>query len=92
MQTGFTSTASDRPSFHYLYSVGIRYIFKATFDIANRSSGKSFRSPGPDEGLKILQEVGQSFGEPVLTDIHESCQAAAAAQVIVFICHMSGVP
>ena len=62
--------------------VGIRYIFKASFDKANRSSGKSFRGPGPDEGLKILQEVGQSFGVPVLTDIHESCQAAAAAQAV----------
>jgi hypothetical protein len=62
--------------------LGIRYIFKASFDKANRSSGKSFRGPGPDEGLKILQEVGQSFGVPVLTDIHESCQAAAAAQAV----------
>jgi 2-dehydro-3-deoxyphosphooctonate aldolase (KDO 8-P synthase) len=62
--------------------VGIRYIFKASFDKANRSSGKSFRGPGPDEGLKILQEVGQSFGVSVLTDIHESCQAAAAAQAV----------
>ena len=62
--------------------VGIRYIFKASFDKANRSSGKSFRGPGPDEGLKILQEVGQSFGVTVLTDIHESCQAAAAAQAV----------
>jgi len=62
--------------------VGIRYIFKASFDKANRSSGKSFRGPGPDEGLKILQEVGQSFGLPVLTDIHENCQAAAAAQAV----------
>jgi 2-dehydro-3-deoxyphosphooctonate aldolase (KDO 8-P synthase) len=62
--------------------VGIRYIFKASFDKANRSSGKSFRGPGPDEGLRILQEVGQSFGVPVLTDIHESYQAAAAAQVV----------
>ena len=62
--------------------VGIRYIFKASFDKANRSSGKSFRGPGPDEGLKIMQEVGQSFGVPVLTDIHESCQAAAAAQAV----------
>ena len=61
---------------------GIRYIFKASFDKANRSSGKSFRGPGPDEGLKILQEVSQSFGVPVLTDIHESCQAAAAAQAV----------
>jgi 2-dehydro-3-deoxyphosphooctonate aldolase (KDO 8-P synthase) len=62
--------------------VGIRYIFKASFDKANRSSGKSFRGPGPDEGLKILQEVGQSFVVPVLTDIHESWQAAAAAQAV----------
>ena len=62
--------------------LGIRYVFKASFDKANRSSGKSFRGPGPDEGLKILQEVGQSFGVPVLTDIHESCQAAAAAQAV----------
>ena len=60
----------------------IHYVFKASFDKANRSSGKSFRGPGPDEGLKILQEVGESFGVPVLTDIHESHQAAAAAQAV----------
>jgi len=75
--------------------LGIRYIFKASFDKANRSSGKSFRGPGPDEGLKILQEVGQSFGVPVLTDIHESHQAAAAAQAVdvlqipAFLCRQS---
>ena len=62
--------------------LGIRYIFKASFDKANRSSGQSFRGPGPDEGLAILQAVGQSFGVPVLTDIHESSQAAAAAQAV----------
>ena len=62
--------------------LGIRYVFKASFDKANRSSGKSFRGPGTDEGLKILQEVGESFGVPVLTDIHESHQAAAAAQAV----------
>ena len=62
--------------------LGIHYVFKASFDKANRSSGKSFRGPGPDEGLKILQEVGESFGLPVLTDIHESHQAAAAAQAV----------
>ena len=62
--------------------LGIHYVFKASFDKANRSSGKSFRGPGPDEGLKILQEVGESFGVPVLTDIHESHQAAAAAQAV----------
>lgn len=62
--------------------LGIRYVFKASFDKANRSSGKSFRGPGPDEGLAILQEVGQTFGVPVLTDIHESHQAAAAAEAV----------
>jgi 2-dehydro-3-deoxyphosphooctonate aldolase (KDO 8-P synthase) len=62
--------------------LGIHYVFKASFDKANRSSGKSYRGPGTDEGLKILQEVGESFGVPVLTDIHESHQAAAAAQVV----------
>ncbi len=75
--------------------LGIRYVFKASFDKANRSSGKSFRGPGPDVGLKILQEVGQSFGVPVLTDIHESHQAAAAAQAVdvlqipAFLCRQS---
>ena len=62
--------------------LGIRYVFKASFDKANRSSGKSFRGPGSDGGLKILQEVRESFGVPVLTDIHESHQAAAAAQAV----------
>ena len=75
--------------------LGIRYVFKASFDKANRSSGKSFRGPGPDEGLKFLQEVAQSFGVPVLTDIHESHQAAAAAQAVdvlqipAFLCRQS---
>ncbi len=62
--------------------LGIRYVFKASFDKANRSSGSSFRGPGPEEGLSILHEVGQTFGLPVLTDIHESHQAAAAAQAV----------
>ena len=62
--------------------LGLRYVFKASFDKANRSSGQSFRGPGPEEGLAILQEVGQSFGVPVLTDIHASHQAAAAAQAV----------
>ena len=75
--------------------LGIRCVFKASFDKANRSSGQSFRGPGADEGLKILQEVGQTFGVPVLTDIHESHQAAAAAQAVdvlqipAFLCRQS---
>ena len=63
-------------------SLGVDYIFKASFDKANRSSGKTFRGPGADEGLAILAEVRERFGVKVLTDIHESHQAAAAAQAV----------
>ena len=63
-------------------TLGVDYIFKASFDKANRSSGSSFRGPGPDEGLAILAEVRERFGVPVLTDIHESHQAAQAAQAV----------
>ena len=62
--------------------LGIDYVFKASFDKANRSSGQSFRGPGPEEGLAILAAVRECFGVPVLTDIHESHQAAAAAQAV----------
>ena len=57
------------------------YVFKASFDKANRSSNRSYRGPGIDEGLKILQEVRTSFAVPVLTDIHLPEQAAVAAEV-----------
>jgi 2-dehydro-3-deoxyphosphooctonate aldolase (KDO 8-P synthase) len=56
-------------------------VFKASFDKANRSSGRSFRGPGLDAGLAILAEVGARFGVPVLTDIHEPAQAGPAAEV-----------
>ena len=62
--------------------LGLPYIFKASFDKANRSSNASFRGPGIDEGLKILDTVKREFNVPVLTDIHESEQAAIAAQVV----------
>ncbi|MCP9809507.1 3-deoxy-8-phosphooctulonate synthase [Cyanobium sp. HWJ4-Hawea] len=62
--------------------LGITYVFKASFDKANRSSGASFRGPGVDGGLAILQEVKSSLGLKVLTDIHESHQAAAVADVV----------
>ena len=62
--------------------LGIHYIFKASFDKANRSSGGSFRGPGMQEGLETLSEVKERFGLPVLTDIHESIQAAPVAQVV----------
>ena len=62
--------------------LGIRYVFKASYDKANRSSGSSFRGPGLEEGLAILAAVRDQVGVPVLTDIHESHQAAAAAAVV----------
>jgi len=62
--------------------LGIRYIFKASFDKANRSSGGSFRGPGVEGGLAVLSEVKQQLGLPVLTDIHESHQAAAVGEVV----------
>ncbi len=62
--------------------LGIRYIFKASYDKANRSSGGSFRGPGVSGGLEVLAEVKQRFGLPVLTDIHESHQAAPVAEVV----------
>ena len=62
--------------------IGIDYIFKASFDKANRSSGGSFRGPGISAGLKVLNEVKQRFGIPVLTDIHESYQAQEVVDVV----------
>jgi len=61
--------------------LGITYVFKASFDKANRSSGGSFRGPGVAGGLEVLAEVKERFGLPVLTDIHESHQAAPVAEV-----------
>ena len=63
-------------------SLGIPFIYKSSFDKANRSSGKSFRGPGIDAGLKILAEVKAQIGVPVLTDIHEIDEIAAVAAVV----------
>jgi len=60
---------------------GLPFVFKASFDKANRTSGGSFRGPGLDEGLKALAEVKARAAVPVLTDIHEPPQAARAAEV-----------
>jgi len=62
--------------------LGLAYIFKASFDKANRSSKDSFRGPGLVEGLRILEKVKREIGAAVLTDIHEAAQAAAAADVV----------
>jgi 2-dehydro-3-deoxyphosphooctonate aldolase (KDO 8-P synthase) len=60
---------------------GIPYIFKASYDKANRSSIKAFRGPGLTEGLRILAKIKSDLHLPILTDIHESSQAAPAAEV-----------
>lgn len=65
--------------------LGMPYVFKASFDKANRSSINSFRGPGLDEGLKILQEVRDTFDVPVITDFHEKDQAAPVAEVCEII-------
>tara|TARA_R110000822_G_scaffold159476_22_gene299464 strand:- start:1994 stop:2854 length:861 start_codon:yes stop_codon:yes gene_type:complete len=61
--------------------LGIPYVFKASFDKANRSSIHSYRGPGMDEGLKIFQEIKQTFQVPVITDVHEIHQAQPVAEV-----------
>ncbi len=73
----------------------VPYIFKASYDKANRSSGRSFRGFGLDEGLRILQRVKDEIGVPVITDIHESEQVAAVAgvadvlQIPAFLCRQT---
>ncbi|MEO8077192.1 MAG: 3-deoxy-8-phosphooctulonate synthase [Acidobacteriota bacterium] len=60
---------------------GVPYVFKASFDKANRTSGRAFRGPGLAAGLRILARVHEAAGVPVLTDIHEAAQAAPVAEV-----------
>ncbi|WP_067216323.1 3-deoxy-8-phosphooctulonate synthase [Marinomonas gallaica] len=61
--------------------LGIPYVFKGSFDKANRSSINSFRGPGLEEGLKILQEIKDTFNVPVITDVHENEQCKPVAEV-----------
>jgi len=75
--------------------LGLPYVFKASFDKANRSSGQSFRGPGLEAGLAILSRVRRDVGVPVLSDIHEPAQAAPAGavldvlQVPAFLCRQT---
>jgi 2-dehydro-3-deoxyphosphooctonate aldolase (KDO 8-P synthase) len=62
--------------------LGIPFIYKSSFDKANRSSGESFRGPGVEEGLRILAEVKRQIGVPVLTDVHEDTDVRAVANVV----------
>lgn len=73
---------------HYMevtQKLGIPYVFKASFDKANRSSIHSYRGPGLDEGLKIFQEIKNTFNVPIITDVHEPYQAAPVAEVVDII-------
>jgi 2-dehydro-3-deoxyphosphooctonate aldolase (KDO 8-P synthase) len=63
-------------------SLGVPYIFKASYDKANRSSGKSFRGIGTEQGIEILSAVREEFGIPVLTDVHTEDEVTAVAQAV----------
>jgi 2-dehydro-3-deoxyphosphooctonate aldolase (KDO 8-P synthase) len=73
----------------------VPFIFKASYDKANRTSGRSFRGPGLDEGLRILATIKSRYDLPILTDIHEPAQAAPAAavadvlQIPAFLCRQT---
>ncbi|MBI3192384.1 MAG: 3-deoxy-8-phosphooctulonate synthase [Pedosphaera parvula] len=62
--------------------LGITYVFKASYDKANRTSGQSFRGPGLEQGLEILGRIRGELGIPVLTDVHTPAEAASAADVV----------
>lgn len=74
---------------------GIGFVYKSSFDKANRTSASSFRGVGLDEGLSILAEIRESLGVPVITDVHDAAQVAPAAQVVdmlqtpAFLCRQS---
>ena len=70
---------------HYVevtQKLNIPYVFKASFDKANRSSVNSYRGPGLDEGLKIFEEIKSTFNVPIITDVHETYQAQPVADVV----------
>src|SRR3954453_21141573 len=62
--------------------LGVHFVFKSSFDKANRSSGKSYRGPGMDDGLRILEKVKNEIGGPVLTDVHDIPQIGPVAEVV----------
>ena len=69
---------------HYVtvtQKLGIPYVFKASFDKANRSSVSSYRGPGMEEGLRIFEEIKKTFNVPIITDVHEPYQCAPVAEV-----------
>lgn len=79
------------------YKVGLSFIFKSSFDKANRTSIKSYRGPGLDKGLRILSEVKSKFGIPVISDIHSVSEAKPASEVLdmlqipAFLCRQTDI-
>lgn len=77
--------------------LGVAYVFKASFDKANRSSGKTFRGPGIEAGLAVLAKVRERLGIPVLTDVHDEDQARRAGEVVdvlqipAFLCRQTNL-
>src|SRR6476659_9368610 len=77
--------------------LGVPFVFKASYDKANRTSGGSFRGPGLTEGLRVLAAIKDRVRVPIVTDIHEPSQAAAAAdvadvlQIPAFLCRQTDV-
>ncbi len=77
--------------------LGLSYVFKASFDKANRTSLSSYRGPGITKGLKILSKIRSEYGVPVVSDIHEPCQAQEAAEVLdilqipAFLCRQTDI-
>ena len=63
-------------------AVGVPFIYKSSYDKANRSSGKSFRGPGMEKGLEILADVRKKIGVPVITDVHTEAEVPAVAEVV----------
>src|SRR5881394_846592 len=63
-------------------NLGVTFVFKASYDKANRTSSKSYRGPGLDEGLEVLSRVRKALGVPVLTDVHTETQAAIAGEAV----------
>ncbi|CAH9074966.1 unnamed protein product [Cuscuta europaea] len=82
----------------FLFRLGLKFVFKSSFDKTNRTSSKSFRGPGMYEGLKILERVKTIYDVPVVTDVHESIQCEAVGRVVdiiqipAFLCRQVSTP
>ena len=95
MRANTTRARWQQPSSAITAELGVPYIFKASFDKANRTSVKSYRGPGLTEGTRILRLIAQDTGLPVLTDVHEpgQCEVVAEAadvlQIPAFLCRQT---